>query len=170
MAIKNFKFLQNRSGVKAVDEKSATTFRDVSMPLKVETTTTFSKGGFTTESREHQDIQQLTDIPAIINAFTTLLMTRKGGRPLVPRMGLDLREYIGEPIDDDIKVFIEEDIREQIKQYEPRVVVQNVIIESDVDDNSLKIEMRCGFPNLQGQYKDILITVKGDGSVFTGYR
>lgn len=170
MAIRNFSFLRNSTGVKKKDERSKATFRDVALPLSVSTVTTFSKSGFKTEEREHQDLDQLTDIPAIVNAFTTLLMTRKGGRPLVPRMGLDLREYIGEPLEDEIKLFIEEDIVEQIQTYEPRVSVEHIEIEGDPDDNSLHIEMRCGFPNLQGQYKDILITVKGDGSVFTGYR
>lgn len=170
MAIRNFSFLRNSTGVKRQDEKSKTTFRDVAVPFKVSTVTSFSKGGFKTEKKEHQDIDQLTDIPAIVNAFTTLLMTRKGGRPLVPRMGLDLRQYVGEPIDDDIKIFIQEDIIDQIRSFEPRVAVENVNVTSDEDDNSILIDMRCGFPNLQGQYKNILITVKGDGSVFTGYR
>ena len=170
MAIRNFKFLRNSTGIKKKDEKSLATFKDVALPLSISTVTSFSKSGFKTEEREHQDIDQLTDIPAIVNSFTTLLMTRKGGRPLVPRMGLDLREYIGEPIDEDTKIFIQEDITEQIRTYEPRVSVEGVEIEGDPDDNSLTIELRCGFPNLQGQYKNILLTVKGDGSVLTGYR
>ena len=168
MAIKDFRFLRNDRGLKKENYTSVVTYTDVYAPVhqKIDPTTDLPTGA--TLNKKNNDIAELVDIPAILNAFVTLFVTRKNARPLVPRMGLDLREYIGEPINDDVKYLMEEDIRYEISEYEPRVEVLHIDIQSNEDDNEILLTLKCGFPNLPGQIKDVFVTLKNNGDVFTG--
>lgn len=167
MAIKDFRFLRNDRGLKKDEPSSITTFRDVSAPIQQKTETIVRKFYMDEETR-NSDIVELVDIPAITNALVTLFCTRKGARPLVPRMGLDLREYIGERLDEDMVYIMKDDIMDEIEEYEPRVKVLDLKIKSDPDDNSLELTLKCAFPELPGTLKNIFITLKNTGEVFTG--
>lgn len=168
MAIKDFRFLRNDRGLKKDNYTSLATYKDVYAPVHQKLDDTQEKASAKSEKKRNNDIAELIDIPAILNAFVTLFVTRKGSRPLVPRMGLDLRKYIGEPINDDVKYLMEEDIRFEISEYEPRVEVLNVKIDSNEDDNEILLTLKCGFPNLPGQIKNVFVTLKNNGDVFTG--
>lgn len=170
MAIKDFTFLRNTRGLKRQDADSVATYRDVDLPMRQ----SFGDNNPLAETYSGQakmgDIASLTDLPAITNALVTIFSTRKGGRPLVPKLGLDLRQYIGQPITEDVKYLIDEDIRREIRDYEPRVTVVDLEVTSENDDNQLNLKLKCAFPNLPGRLKDIFITLKNTGEVFTGIK
>ena len=170
MAIKDFRFLRNTYGLKRANPDSAATYRDVDLPMRQ----AFGDNnpdpvGYVGQAKMG-DIASLDDLPSVTNALVTLFSTRKGGRPLVPKMGLDLRQYIGEPMTEDVKYLLSEDIRTEIREYEPRVVVVDLNLSSNEDDNELTLDLRCSFPRLPGQLKDIFITLKNTGEVFTGIK
>lgn len=143
------------------------TFRDVYAPIQQKTEKIIRKFE-SGETSRNSDILELIDIPAITNSLVTLFCTRKGARPLVPRMGLDLREYIGERLNEDMIFILKDDIMDEIEEYEPRVKVMDLKIDSDPDDNTLTLTLKCAFPELPGALKDIFISLKNTGEVFTG--
>ena len=167
MAIKDFKFLRNDRGLKNKDTASFSTFRDVYAPIRQKTEMIRSKFDETTITR-NCDLEDLTDISAIANSLVTLFSTRKGGRPLVPTFGLDLREYIAEPLNEDVIYVLREDITREIEDFEPRVKVKNLDISKTEDDNELRLDLECLFPELPGTTKNIFISLKNTGEVFTG--
>ena len=148
MAAKTFNFLKQKVGLQVNDPKSAITYIDIKMPYQIS---------------EESDITPLTDEAAIVNSVATMFSTRKLGRPLVPTYGLDLREYIGEPIDDDIKYFIRDDIIKTIEAWEPRIKVQKVEITSDEDNNEINIIMIVWFPTLRSSYTKIGLSINQNG-------
>ena len=169
MAIKNFSFLRNKHGLKRSDGESKETYKDISMPLKVVEKRLLDKATETKPRKTVDDFESLVDLPSIISALVTMFTTRKGGRPLVPRYGIDLREYLGRPMNPDLEYIIKEDIITEIQDYETRVQVLDVSISSTEDENEMTVKMKCGFPNMVGSTKDIFVTLKGNGEVMTGY-
>lgn len=151
------------------DGESKETYRDISMPLKVVETRLLDKATTSKPRKTVDDFESLVDLPSIINALVTMFTTRKGGRPLVPRYGIDLREYIGRPMNPDVEYIIKEDIITEIQEYEPRIQVLDVSVSSTEDENEMTIKMKCGFPNMVGSTKNIFVTLKGNGEVMTGY-
>lgn len=170
MAIKDFRFLRNTYGLKRANPDSAATYRDIDLPMRQAFGDNDPDAMRYTGQAKMGDVASLDDLPSVTNALVTLFSTRKGGRPLVPRMGLDLRRYIGETITEDTKYLLSEDIRTEIREYEPRVKVVDLNVSSDEDNNELTLDLRCAFPNLPGQLKDIFITLKSNGEVFTGIK
>lgn len=156
--------------MKRGNEDSVATYRDVLLPIAQAFGDNNPAPPRYTGQAKMGDISSLDDIPAITNALVTLFSTKKGGRPLVPKMGLDLRMYIGQPITDDVKYLMEEDIRKEIGEYEPRVVVVDLSVQSDEDNNEVTLDLRCAFPKLPGSLKNIFITLKNTGEVFTGIK
>jgi len=147
MAAKTFNFLKPKVGKQSVDEKSTTTYIDIAMPYSV----------------IEEDLSTLKDESAITNAVATLLCTRKLGRPLVPEYGLDLREYLGQPMDSDVAYFIKDDITKTVEAWEPRIKIREVDVEENPDDEEIAILILAWFPTLNSTYKKIGLAVNQNG-------
>lgn len=74
------------------------------------------------------------ELEEIKKCLYVLLGTRKGTMPLNRDMGLDLEQYIDEPIDI-AKNRYAADVIEQIDRYEPRVTVTAVVFEEPDTQN-----------------------------------
>ena len=66
-----------------------------------------------------------------------LLLTRKGSRYFLPDFGTRLYEYIFEPLDGPTFSSIEEEIRESVSQYIPKLIINQIKITpaTEGDDN-----------------------------------
>lgn len=147
MAAKTFNFLKPKVGKQSVDEKSTITYIDIAMPYAV----------------LEEDLSALKDESAITNAVATLLCTRKLGRPLVPEYGLDLREYLGQPIDSDVIYFIKDDITKTVEAWEPRIKIKEVDVKEDADNEEIEISIIAWFPTLNSTYKKIGLAINQNG-------
>ena len=104
------------------------TFKDLSV--------TFKKHPVT------DDLVQVKDKAAIVQAIQGILLTRKGERPFQPELGCDVQNMLFEPLDYASAGTIKQEIRETINRYEPRVTVERLTCEPDFDNNGYNVEMQ----------------------------
>ena len=103
------------------------TFKDLSV--------TFKKHPVT------DDLVQVKDKAAIVQAIQGLLLTKKGERPFQPELGCDVQNMLFEPLDYASAGTIKQEIRESINRYERRVSVTLVECEPDFDNNGYNVEV-----------------------------
>ncbi|PAF46296.1 hypothetical protein BKH41_09315 [Helicobacter sp. 12S02232-10] len=65
-----------------------------------------------------------------------IFKTKKYAIPLNPNFGLSY-DWIDKPLTHEIKLSITEEIREQIKLYEPRIYIQSIDV--SFEDNQLRL-------------------------------
>ena len=104
------------------------TFKDLSV--------TFKKHPVT------DDLVQVKDKAAIVQAIQGLLLTRKGERPFQPELGCDVQNMLFEPLDYASAGTIKQEIRETINRYEPRVTVGKITCNPDFDNNGYSVQMQ----------------------------
>ena len=104
------------------------TFKDLSV--------TFKKHPVT------DDLVQVKDKAAIVQAIQGILLTRKGERPFQPELGCDIQNMLFEPLDYASAGSIKQEIRETITRYEPRVTVGKITCKPDFDNNGYNVEMQ----------------------------
>ena len=103
------------------------TFKDLSV--------TFKKHPVT------DDLVQVKDKAAIVQAIQGILLTRKGERPFQPEFGCDVQNMLFEPLDYASAGTIKQEIREAINRYERRVSVTQIECEPDFDNNGYNVEV-----------------------------
>ena len=104
------------------------TFKDLSV--------TFKKHPVT------DDLVQVKDKAAIVQAIQGILLTRKGERPFQPELGCDVQNMLFEPLDYASAGTIKQEIRETVDRYEPRVTVTKIECTPDFDNNGYNVEMQ----------------------------
>lgn len=103
------------------------TFKDLSV--------TFKKHPVT------NDLVQVKDKAAIVQAITALILTRKGERLFQPDVGCDVQNVLFEPLDFGSAGIIKSSIRETLSIYEPRIRINDVLCTPDYDNNGYEIEV-----------------------------
>ena len=104
------------------------TFKDLSV--------TFKKHPVT------DDLVQVQDKAAIVQAIQGILLTRKGERPFQPELGCDVQNMLFEPLDYASAGTIKQEIQETIDRYEPRVTVGKITCKPDFDNNGYNVQMQ----------------------------
>lgn len=95
-----------------------------------------------------KDVAALYDEEAVKNSVRTALLTAPGDKILTPEYGVDLRQYLFEPIDDFTADIIKDDIEVNLPLSEPRIVVKNVTVVGNEDDNQYDISLQIDVPTL----------------------
>ena len=103
------------------------TFKDLSV--------TFKKHPVT------DDVITVKDKAAITQSLKTLLLTRKGERLFHPHLGSNLQKSLFEPLDYGTAGMIKSQVKETIKRWEPRVIVEDVRCEPDFNTNGYEVEL-----------------------------
>ena len=88
------------------------------------------------------DLVQVKDKAAIVQAIQGILLTRKGERPFQPELGCDVQNMLFEPLDYASAGGIKQEIRETIERYEPRVSIAQLNCTPDYDNNGYNVEMQ----------------------------
>ena len=104
------------------------TFKDLSV--------TFKKHPVT------DDLVQVKDKAAIVQAIQGILLTRTGERPFQPEWGGDVQNMLFEPLDYASAGSIKQEIRETVSRYEPRITVGKIICKPDFDNNGYNVQMQ----------------------------
>jgi phage baseplate assembly protein W len=94
------------------------------------------------------DIKASFDISAIANSLTNLFNTLPGQRFLFPEYGLDLYQFLFEPVTKFNGEFIGRKIYDSIKIYEPRVKPLQISVFADADNNKYDITIIIEIPLL----------------------
>jgi phage baseplate assembly protein W len=95
-----------------------------------------------------KDVAALFDVEAIKNSITNAFLTAPGQKILNPTYGVDLRQYLFEPIDDYTTSLIESDIADKLPLAEPRIEVIDVTVTGDEENNQYNIELQIDVPSL----------------------
>jgi phage baseplate assembly protein W len=89
------------------------------------------------------DVVPLKDIAAIKNSIRTILLTNKGERPFQPNFGCNISGYLFEQPDPITLSFLEDEIKDALGLYEPRVITSEVKIQDNTDANALFVSVSC---------------------------
>ena len=87
------------------------------------------------------DLVQVKDKAAIVQAITALLLTRKGERPFQPELGCDVQNALFEPLDFASAAIIKTEIRDTLNRYEPRIATTGIRCTPDYMNNGYDVEM-----------------------------
>ena len=93
-----------------------------------------------------RDLQTDNDEAAIRNSIFNLFNTIPGQNLLNPSYGLNLAKYLFEPASTTVARQIGQDILKNIGIYEPRVDVQNVNVEVNVDEQMYTVTLSILIP------------------------
>lgn len=122
--------------------------------LSIEDTNLSSISLAATRNREYSDldfafnkkptsgeIYKKTNAAAVKQAVKNLLMTNRNEKPFQPYYGGDLNNFLFELSDENSQSDIEENIKEQIRVFEPRVDLSTLKVSANVqpDYNSLEV-------------------------------
>lgn len=90
---------------------------------------------------QKKDINKLVDDAAVIGSIKNLLSTINYERPFQPEIGSNIRKLLFEPMDKITAISIEREIRQTVINFEPRVSIDELIVNPDYDNNSYFITM-----------------------------
>ena len=88
-----------------------------------------------------KDVTILKDIDAVKQSVKNLVLTSQGERPFNPLLGSNIRALLFEPVDDFTAFDIDEQVRQTIKNHEPRVRVLDVDVIAEADNNRFKLSI-----------------------------
>ena len=87
------------------------------------------------------DLVVKKDEAAIKQAIVNLLLTSKGERPFAPDLGSDLRTLMFEPLDVATAGEISSNIRETLRNYEPRISILGIEVNANFEDNGFDVAL-----------------------------
>lgn len=94
------------------------------------------------------DIRASFDVEAITNSLTNLFNTLPGQRFLFPQYGLDVYQYLFEPLTQTNGETLGRKIYDSIKLYEPRVIPRKVKVQVDPDLSQYLVNIIIEIPIL----------------------
>ena len=104
-----------------------------------------------------------TEVQAV-SKLKNILLTRKGERPFQPQFGSDVYMLLFENIDENINVRLSDTLRDDITFWLPYIVIDNIDVQSNIDRNSVRIELSFRVTE-QGANQQIIIFVDSEGAV-----
>jgi len=88
-----------------------------------------------------EDIARRVNEQAVRDSIRNLVLTDRGERLFQPDIGCDIRGSLFENIDQNTILILKENIKSTIKQYEPRCVVQDVIVNANIDRHEVFVKI-----------------------------
>lgn len=106
---------------------STVPFKDLSL--------SFSKNKVT------EDLLVKKEDAAVKQAVLNILLTNKGERVYDSQYGSNVRTYLFEPLDFGTAGSIRDEIVRTLKRYEPRVTIQECLVEPNFDSNGFDVRL-----------------------------
>ncbi len=104
-----------------------------------------------------------TTFEAITNNVKSLLNTQKGERLMQPSLGLNLKKYLFEPLDDNLIIAVENDILNTFEFWLPFVIVKDIQVkqgdDSDIGRNTLKISVSFTIRKNENYFETVSVTI-----------
>ena len=82
-----------------------------------------------------KDIAKLKDVEAVKRSVRNLILTNRFERPFHPEIGSDIRALLFENMTPTIQTLLTDRIKDVLDTYEPRAVLNDVIVSGDMDNN-----------------------------------
>lgn len=87
------------------------------------------------------DVARLTDVEAVKRSVRNLILTNRFERPFHPEIGSSIRDLLFETINPLTAVLLQDRIEEVIINFEPRVNINQIIVQDDIERNQYKVTM-----------------------------
>lgn len=94
------------------------------------------------------DIMKKIDYSAISQSIQNLLLTNHYEKPFRPEYGTNIRKLLFEPMDLMTASILNEEIRNSIKNFEPRVLIEHLEIIPDFENNWYNVNLTYSVINL----------------------
>lgn len=105
-----------------------------------------------------RDITRITDVDAVKRSVKSLVLTDKFERLLDPDIGGNIRAALFEPMSPLTESILEDYITETINNYEPRCILESVIIQANYDNNAYNVTITFRIDTSEGlQSLDFLL-------------
>lgn len=90
----------------------------------------------------NEDVTRVTNVDAVKRSVKNLVLTDKYERLLDPDIGGNVRQSLFEPMTPLTEGIIQDYITEVIENYEPRCLLESVVVEGNPDYNSYSVTIR----------------------------
>jgi phage baseplate assembly protein W len=99
---------------------------------------------------EFGDVELLEDSASIKQALKTIVLTKLGTKTKYqnPIFGSDVADLLFEKLNPFTESNLEEEVVQAIQNWEPRVRVDSVFVESDIEQNAIKVSITYSVVNL----------------------
>lgn len=119
-------------------------YKDLMLDLEYQ----YSHNAQLNKNQKLNDVQALYDIEAIKSSIVNAFLTSPGDKILNPLFGVDLRQYIFEPVNTFTTIEIQTDIEDNLPEWEPRIELVNVEVVANIDNQQYDIELQINVPSL----------------------
>ena len=118
-------------------QRASKSFKDINMSFKVNPLTF--------------DLIANTNETAIARSVRNLILTAPGERPFNPELGSQVSRLLFEPMDDITTEALKEQIENTINNFEPRVKLRQVIVNTNYDNGEYDIAIRYDIIGIEAQ-------------------
>ena len=101
------------------------------------------------------DVSTVTDIQDIKRAVRHLVLLNPGEKPFHPEIGTGVRAALFQNFTAPIKALLSSRIQEQLRKYEPRIEVTNVLFNDNIDNNELSCKIEFNVINAPQQTEEV---------------
>lgn len=95
------------------------------------------------------DLTVFKDEDAVKESIKNLILTDKGERLMQPNLGGNITAMLFENITPATLTLIEDQVRSTIELHEPRAELENVIVSTGADENSIQVRIIFYIKNIQ---------------------
>ena len=89
-----------------------------------------------------KDVAKLKDVEAVKRSVRNLVLTNRFERPFHPEIGSDIRALLFENMTPTIQTLLTDRIKDVLDTYEPRAVLNDVIVSGDMDLNQYGVTIK----------------------------
>jgi phage baseplate assembly protein W len=123
----------NKGGQRAIPVSSRQLFADLNLSMPIHPKT--------------NDIVPLTDLDAVKQSVKNLVLTNFGEKLFRPDFGGNVTSYLFEPVNYTTAISIQEEIKQVLQNFEPRVSNIVVQVDNDIDTNSYRVTIGFSIKN-----------------------
>ena len=88
-----------------------------------------------------EDIARRVNEQAVRDSIKNLVLTDRGERLFQPDIGCDIRGSLFENIDQNTILILKENIKSTLRQYEPRCIVKDIIVNANIDRHEVFVKI-----------------------------
>lgn len=142
--------------------KSGYLYKDIELDL----TTSYTNNVELYKVDEKADLAPIYDVKAVITSVKNILTTSPGEKILNPTFGLDLRDYLFEPVSETGGFFLGRDLFDGLTLQETRIKINTIRIRVDEDEQQYDIDLNISIPSLNVNNLSLKGVLNNDGYTF----
>ena len=115
---------------------------------------------FFTKKTSTSDVNILKDIQAVKRAVRNLVLLNFYEKPFQPEIGSNVQNMLFEPVSVSTAIVLERLIADVILNNEPRVILENVIVNSDLSDHGYQVRIEFLVNNIEESTQTVEILLE----------